>query len=313
MPIDFTWVPIWYADTYIDQIEAQLRQYGATGAAAWLPPWYIQRQSDPGKFSAQFAAAGRTWGQGDVGPIKVLAPQTPGESMTKAQLAVSSFVGNLDNYAVGVVENAARAAKLGEPMAFSSSPGINLTLGNIGSPGGGTFGGINTGGGWGTGSTIDQIIRGLGGIAGATGLTDSCTSLLFSLPPDIAGYQKCKNAGGTGLIEKGVQLLPGTQQGEATIGAFGTPARKPVKRSREVAVCGAGFILGKDGLCYVKGTIPRQFRKWRPETRPPLTAADAKAIRRAAGAKKRVKKLASSVGLSTSARGRSSSRPTRKK
>ena len=137
-------------------------------------------------------------------------------------------------------------------------------------------------------------------------------------------YLKCVMPGGsTGTNAQGQQnrdpvkemgrdvgniLLPGQPfgqgPGETVTGAFGIPARKPRVRQLNIRQCGPGFVLGKDGNCYVKGTIPRKFRAWRPGRKPPVTAGDAKAIARAARTKDRVKGLAKAVGLKTSSTAR---------
>ena len=67
-PVDYSSIPIYYADTYIDAIEKQLREYGEAGARAWLPQWFIDRENDPAKFERDFAAAGRVWGEPDRTP-----------------------------------------------------------------------------------------------------------------------------------------------------------------------------------------------------------------------------------------------------
>lgn len=127
-----------------------------------------------------------------------------------------------------------------------------------------------------------------------TFLQDDCAKLL---PLHPIQYQECKKKGGTGVIEGISQVLPGMQSGEAGTDQFGRLVKKPVTRQRNIRLCGRGFVLGKNGLCYAKGTLPRNEREWKPQPRPPLTGADARAIRRAAAAKKRVRKLGSAVGL----------------
>lgn len=94
--------------------------------------------------------------------------------------------------------------------------------------------------------------------------------------------------------------------GQAQMGAFGIPAVAPTvvgqRQSNNGTVpireCPTGTVLGKDNLCYAKGSIPMKFRKWRPAKKAPITAADAAAIRKADRAKTRVKKLAGAVGFS---------------
>ena len=86
---------------------------------------------------------------------------------------------------------------------------------------------------------------------------------------------------------------------QATQGSFGMPALTPTIEQRTVHSCPAGMVLGKDNLCYPKAILSRRskFRKWKGEARPPVTAADAKAIRRAERVKNRVKTLGKDVGL----------------
>ena len=90
-----------------------------------------------------------------------------------------------------------------------------------------------------------------------------------------------------------------TGGGQATVGAFGLPALSPTGISRLVRKCGRGMVLGVDNLCYPKAVLTgrSKFRKWRRPVRPPVTRRDVIAIRRAAGARDRVKELAKDVGL----------------
>lgn len=94
--------------------------------------------------------------------------------------------------------------------------------------------------------------------------------------------------------------------GDAVIGAFGIPAIVPAVvgtirdaqgREKPIRKCPFGAVLGKDDLCYNKGSIPKQFRKWRPAPKPPMSAADAKALRRIGTLQKKVKGLAKSANL----------------
>lgn len=100
-----------------------------------------------------------------------------------------------------------------------------------------------------------------------------------------------------------------TGQGVAVIGAFGQPAMLPMQvgvvmdhhgQPQPIRRCDRGLVLGKDNLCYAK--ISNKDRKWPKAARPPVTAEDAKCIRRAAAATSRVKRLAKSVGLQTKKR-----------
>lgn len=87
--------------------------------------------------------------------------------------------------------------------------------------------------------------------------------------------------------------------GGAVIGAFGLPAQEPTLFSQLVRRCGPGMVLGEDDLCYPKAILPKrsQYRKWKGAVKPPVTAADMKAIRRANSTRNRVLDLAKDVGL----------------
>lgn len=90
--------------------------------------------------------------------------------------------------------------------------------------------------------------------------------------------------------------------GQAVVGAFGMPAMVPEEESRVQLVCPRGMVLGTDNLCYPKGVLSSRnlHRKWRRPPRAPVTAADARHIRKAAAAKDRVLRLAKDVGLHAS-------------
>lgn len=89
------------------------------------------------------------------------------------------------------------------------------------------------------------------------------------------------------------------QGGAAVMGAFGIPAQEPTLYSQLVRRCGRGMVLGDDDLCYPKAILPKrsQYRKWKGAVKPPVTAADVKAIRRANRTRERVLDLAKGVGL----------------
>jgi len=89
---------------------------------------------------------------------------------------------------------------------------------------------------------------------------------------------------------------------QAVEGAFGMAAMVPQEELRRTLVCPRGMVLGEDDLCYPKAILPRRskFRKHRGQARPVISAADSKAIRKAARARDRVLKLAKDVGLHAS-------------
>ena len=66
--------------------------------------------------------------------------------------------------------------------------------------------------------------------------------------------------------------------GDAVMGRFG-PAQVPGSRVVDVATCGTGMALGKDGLCY--DHLPNRDRKYPRGRRPLLTGGDMRAISRA--------------------------------
>jgi hypothetical protein len=189
----------------------------------------------------------------------------------------------------------------------------NLSLGDIIK----TVGGIIT-------NPIGTITSTVGGLLGGNTGSQPGTGLVPLSCPD--GYKldnngRCVATGIGGAIDR---FLPGGSTGvlgsggQAVMGAFGAPAMVPAQvgtiNGQPILKCRAGMVLGKDNLCYVKSSLPRQFRKWAPAPKPPITGGDAKAIRRAESAKKRVKKLASAVGFTTSRKGaaRSWSPPKKK-
>jgi len=90
--------------------------------------------------------------------------------------------------------------------------------------------------------------------------------------------------------------------GQAVVGAFGMPAMVPIEELRRLLVCPRGMVLGTDDLCYPKGVLSSRnlHRKWRRPPRAPVTAADARAIRRASATRDRVLQLAKDVGLHAS-------------
>jgi len=102
--------------------------------------------------------------------------------------------------------------------------------------------------------------------------------------------------------------------GVATLGGFGLPALTPGSETRLVRKCPRAMVLGIDNLCYPKAVLTgrSKFRKWRRPVRAPVTRRDVVAIRRAAGARDRVKELAKDVGLTVSAKRRSPKRHSEK-
>lgn len=188
------------------------------------------------------------------------------------------------------------------PFQFPTVYGSGLVAtGGIGIPTIGGGGGIPSVGdliGWGVGQAQGYIERKL---AGAAQNEPQCAS----------GRIKVGNQ----CVDPGAALPGGTPLmvpagGQAVMGVMGAPALSPtvvgeVARSNgQVGVirrCPAGLVLGKDNLCYAKGSIPNKLRKWPKTARPPVSAYDARMMRKygANGSKRNgVKRLAQEAGFS---------------
>lgn len=100
--------------------------------------------------------------------------------------------------------------------------------------------------------------------------------------------------------------------GVPVAGSFGMPGFQPTLVQQPIRRCPAGFALAKDGICYVRSMIPRKFRAHPPGKRPPLSGADAAALRRIGSLQTRVKRLAKTAGLSMTTR-RAPTKRTRRK
>jgi len=106
--------------------------------------------------------------------------------------------------------------------------------------------------------------------------------------------------GETGLLPTGP--VPGG--GVTLMGSFGVPAIQPTQMVSQRLDCPAGFLLGMDNLCYAKGTLPRQFRKWKPSRKPPISAKDWRALQVSARVEKKVKRIAATAGFTCKTKGR---------
>lgn len=106
--------------------------------------------------------------------------------------------------------------------------------------------------------------------------------------------QRFLPGGETGFLPSG-PAGPGT--GLALMGAFGVPAIQPTAVQAQRLDCPAGFLLGMDNLCYAKGTLPRQFRKWKPSRKPPISAKDWRSLQVSERVSKKVKRIASTAGF----------------
>jgi len=291
-------------------VDALKRDYALTSAPVVLKP------PDPTPVTSP------TLWSGD--PIPVTVPQTTGSPLpTRTVSAI----------AAPEVRRTAIPAPTATPVTRTStmdSTLIGTTIGTIiGGPGGGTIGGL-------IGSVIpgesrcpgpynydpvtggcvpkpDYLTRTGGGeLPGSPGvnITGYGTSGLTSTQCPT-GYRwdgsRCVVEGIGGYVER---MLPGGSTGvlpqgsggygEAVVGAFGVPALVPAQVGQinggPILRCPTGAVLGKDNLCYMKGSIPSKYRKWRPGPRPLLTGGEMKMLRKINTLENKVKRAWSMAG-----------------
>lgn len=101
--------------------------------------------------------------------------------------------------------------------------------------------------------------------------------------------------------ERGIGISVGAQSGGSRLPFVGEIGGNPEVRNVRVRQCPRGQVLALDGKCYPKSMVPAQFREVRPRPKAAVTAADRKAIRRAAATKKRLIKLTKDAGGHASA------------
>lgn len=216
----------------------------------------------------------------------------------------------------------------GGAPASSAPIGLRSSRGSLGTsfltPGGGPFPLQPSNGGGGGGGIIDELIDigsdfirdrlGIGGGGGTntagggqpgtgnnlvnTGGPAACPEGTFRVP----GLGTCLDLQPGGATQGAGVVVSG---GEAVVGAFNLPARVPeivgvMADGNPIRRCPKRHVLGLDNLCYVKGTITRQFRKWVPSAKPPVSAHDAKMMRkygRGGSKAKAAKKLAMEAGF----------------
>ena len=127
-------------------------------------------------------------------------------------------------------------------------------------------------------------------------------------PPPPGGRQP------HGVVRRTIQrVLPGGRSGRELMPYEGTEFDKigrPIAVHAEMierAYVPPGYVVVDmpDGeRIGVLRNVARSMGLWRPRPKPPITAGDARAIRRANSARKRVKKLAGAVGFSVNNKGR---------
>ncbi len=161
------------------------------------------------------------------------------------------------------------------------------------------------------GSIATGIIKNVFGGGGGKDQTKLCpdgvrvplTQTCFNVNPPFAG------PAGVGLSFTPTSFSGGGSMldfGEAVKGQMGLPALEPAivgqrlnGRGEMVLIrqCPPGAFLSWDNLCYNKGS-KGIVRKWKRAPKPPMSAADAKALRRIGTLQTKVKKLAGDAGLS---------------
>jgi hypothetical protein len=195
----------------------------------------------------------------------------------------------------------------------------NLTIGGTQIPGTSTGGSISIGPVSFDPQDVLDLIKAVRGGSGTKpgGETGSGTSNLQPLEANCPeGTFRLPGLGCVDLMPGGAQTGAGmvVTPGEPVAGAFGLPAFQAsvvgeiTSKSGQTTIvrrCPKRTVLGLDNKCYVKGTIPRQFRKWPPDARPPVSAFDARMMRKygKGGTKaKAAKKLATEAGFSCKAK-----------
>ena len=203
---------------------------------------------------------------------------------------------------------ASMASSLGVSALSSDTPPLTrLSSASVG-PSGNLLGAVVLGG---------QIIEGIGRVAG--GIKDA-----FSggrrlppqpgygsppAPPSLPGGRQ-PEGGFTGTIKRlGERIIPGGRSGRELMPYEGTERDRmgrpiavyPDKTERLYAP--PGYVIVNMGtaekpmpLAVLKG-VARSMGLWKGRPKPPISGYDARAIKRAAAAQKRVKRLAGDVGL----------------
>lgn len=151
------------------------------------------------------------------------------------------------------------------------------------------------------GGAVSGALFGGGGSAGQRPLAKADCPPGFRTDPNTG---RCLQEGIGGAVKRFIPggatgVLPGVTNGfgEAVLGSFGVPALVPAQAQSVSLHCPPGAILGKDNLCYQKGSIPMQFRKWRPARKPPISAKDWRALQVSKRVSEKAKKIAGTAGF----------------
>lgn len=151
------------------------------------------------------------------------------------------------------------------------------------------------------GDIADSIVSGGGGGGGGGGFAPTeCTGgTVYNEALDMCVFPGSPGAGGGGQPiknGKGVAGMPGAVMA-TTVGEI---QNRPIRRCPPKFVLADPNMFG-EGVCFHKATIPNKLRKWPKAPRPPVSAFDAKMMRRygPGGSKqKKIKTLAGNAGLS---------------
>lgn len=131
--------------------------------------------------------------------------------------------------------------------------------------------------------------------------------------PPLPGVPRLPQAGPRGV---GRRIVPGGRSGytydpydlNTPSDKLGRPVAVHPEMTERIS-CPPGYVavdLDGDGVkdaCVLKG-VARSMGLWKSRPKPPISGYDARAIKRAESAKKRVKKLAGNVGFTCSPKGR---------
>lgn len=140
---------------------------------------------------------------------------------------------------------------------------------------------------------ISDIIGGIGGALRERGNGGPSGSLVCD--PPLVPNERGTFCSFPGSPEGGV--------GEARMGRFGA-ALEPGFMTINKRECLPGMVLGKDFLCYNKGSISNKQRLWPKGTAPLLTGGEMAAIRKADSARGKVARTAKRLGIGTPTRRR---------
>jgi len=197
-----------------------------------------------------------------------------------------------------------------QPTTRTISPemGLQTSEGVLGAIVGGLTG-LVTGGP--AGALIGAVTGAVGG--GETTTSPGTQPTGYTVPTITTGcptgykYQngQCVVEGVTGLLQRAIPggqtgTLPSTGYGNAVMGGFGIPALEPAVVGQinggPILRCPAGSVLGKDNLCYQKGTITNKQRKWPKGPRPLLTGGEMKTLRKVKSLENKVKRAWQTAG-----------------